>query len=453
MAAKPKRSPNHLSEMPVKHILVADDDPALRDLVREILEDAGYRVQTVADGLAATAALSHTHFDAVVSDIRMPGADGMQVLHAANRRSPRPPVILLTAFGTISGAVDAMRAGAFDYLTKPVESPAALRATVARAIAPPAVVATRPAEENDDVFVDPASRRLLEIARMVAVRDTTVLLLGESGVGKEVVARRIHDDSRRRNGPMIAFNCGAVPAELFEGQLFGHARGAFTGAHAARRGYFEEADGGTLLLDEVGELPLSAQVKLLRVLEERRITRLGEATDRPVDVRLIAATHRDLRAETQTGRFRPDLYYRLSVFPVEVPPLRARPGDIVPLAELFLRRAGSDRSSLSAGALQSLMRHTWPGNARELRNVIERGAILAGDGAIEARHLYLADAPRSKSDASGPAAASLKALEREAIIDALAASDGNRREAAAQLGIALRTLQYKLKEYGLTQRG
>jgi len=438
-------------------ILVADDDPALRELVAEILLDVGYSVHPVRDGKAAIAALSRERFDLIVSDVRMPEADGMAVVRAAQRRQPPTPVILLTAFGSIEGAVEAMRLGAFDYLTKPLSSPAELRELVARALAAsagePTAAATAAAEaaldEPEAVYVDPASRRLLDVMCRVAARDTTVLLLGESGVGKEVAAREIHRRSQRASGPFVAVNCGAIPRDLFESQAFGHMKGSFTGATQDHKGFFEQASGGTLLLDEVGELPAQAQVKLLRVLEGRRITRVGEGRERPVDVRVIAATHRHLQELVESGEFRQDLYYRLSVFPLDIPALRERPRDIVPLARMSLARMGEGHRALSPEVERALEAYDWPGNVRELRNVIERALIMAGPDPIEPHHVNLRPAAGPRDE---DRALDLKDLERQAILDALDAEGGNRRLAADRLGIALRTLQYKLKSYGMTSK-
>ncbi len=438
--------------VPSKTILLADDDPSLLALLETILTDAGYRVVPVADGKAAMAALSRGGVDLVLSDIRMPHADGMAVLRAAARRQPAPPVILLTAFGTIEGAVDAMRGGAFDYMTKPLESPAALRTLVARALAD-TPGSEEPTAPMTGIFVDPASKQLLRLVELVAGRDTTVLILGESGVGKEVVARLVHDRSQRRSGAFVALNCAAIPTGLAESQLFGHKRGAFTGAEADHPGAFVQADGGTLFLDEVGELSGADQARLLRVLQERTLRPVGAVEDVTVDVRVIAATHRNLRADMDAGRFRRDLYYRLSVFPVPVPPLRERPADIAPLAEASAREAGHGHP-LSGAVIAALQAHAWPGNVRELRNAIERASILAGDGPILTTHFEeIAQTPaRRRRRPGNTGKASLKDLERKAIAAALDAAGGNRKEAAKALGIALRTLQYKLKAYGLTRR-
>lgn len=426
-------------------ILIAEDDPGLRALLSEILQSAGHVVHAVADGLAALAALDTA--DLVLTDLQMPGADGMTVLRAATARAAPPPVIMLTAFGSVQTAVNAMRAGAYDFMTKPLQDPDALREVVRQALAAKPSPTTRP-DDSAIVQADPATASLFNTLRLVAARDTTVLLTGESGVGKEVAARYVHDQSPRRDGPFIAVNCGAIPIELFESQLFGHVRGAFTGAHAHRAGLFEEANGGTLLLDEVGELTQDAQVKLLRVLEARRFTPVGESRSRAANVRIIAATLRDLEADMRGGRFRQDLYYRLSVFPICVPALRARPGDILPLAQAALQGLG-ERTTIGIAAARALTAYDWPGNARELRNVMERAAILANGRPIDVEHLGLSTTTPAPQ-ASAPGADTLKDMERTAIVEALAAEGGNRRRAAKRLGVALRTLQYKLKRYELS---
>ncbi|MFN3198769.1 MAG: sigma-54-dependent transcriptional regulator [Bradymonadia bacterium] len=478
-------------------VLIADDDPTLRELLAEIMADDGYETHTVSDGDQAIAALVERRPDLVLTDLRMPGVDGLRVVDAARRCDPPVPVIVLTAYGSVPKAVEAMRRGAFDFVTKPIESPRALRDLAARALAtaqvdgastqtaPPTAPTQRSGSAREmhertaasgPIFHDPASRQLLTLIRKVAARDTTILLSGESGAGKEVVARQIHDHSPRHGGPFVALNCGAIPDSLFESQLFGHVKGAFTGAHADRSGVFEDADGGTLLLDEVADLSAQAQVKLLRALELRRITRVGESVERAVDVRLVAASHKDLKTEVQSGRFREDLYYRLSVFPLEVPPLRSRPGDIEPLAEGFLRQLDEGDRGITEAARAVMLSYGWPGNVRQLRNVMERAVILAGDGPIGPEHLGLegvavtalsgktgtseagtseaaiSSTSAPKGEEEGAEGASLKDMERQAILDALEAHDGNRRKAADALGIALRTLQYKLKSYGMTKK-
>lgn len=432
-------------------VLVAEDDPALRDLVSEILARE-HRVIAVPDGLRAKQALAELPIDAVVSDIRMPGADGLAVLAAARASRSSPPVILLTAYGSITQAVEAMRMGAFDYLTKPLDSPELLRGAITRALrereAPAAASPTAP------IFADPASQLLRELIDKVAHTNATVLLQGETGVGKEIVAREIHARSSRAQGPFVAINCGAIPAQLTESYFFGHARGAFTGAERDRIGVFEAAAGGTLFLDEIGELAPTEQAVLLRVLEERSFRRIGEVRVRTIDLRLIAATHRDLSLDIAARHFRDDLYYRLAEFPLHVAPLRERPGDILPLAHAFLHAAGSELACLSEGARQRLLAHEWPGNARELRNVVLRASILAGGRTIDEGQLGLGRAALlapNKPSASVDAP-TLQDIERQAIIEALEATGGNRRATAERLGISLRGLQYKLKAYSLTRR-
>ena len=430
-------------------ILIAEDDASLRRVLEDILTGAGYDVTTAEDGLAAMARLSEP-FAAIVTDLRMPRADGIEVLRFARGRWPTTPVILLTAFGTIDGAVQAMRLGAFDYLAKPLPDPEALRAVVRRALSagpvrqgPPLVVA------------DPAMQAIVAVAERAAREQITVLLLGESGVGKEVIARLVHDRSARAHGPFVALNCAAMPEALLESELFGHERGAFTGAVARREGRFLQAHGGTLFLDEIGETSAAMQAKLLRVLQEKKLTRVGGHETLDVDARVVAATNRRLLEDVRAGLFREDLYYRLAAFPIEIPPLRRRPADILALARHFLHllTRGPDRTLpiLSEGAQQALQRHDWPGNVRELQNAIERALVLSGGETIT-EEMLLPSRAGSAPSPTPPVAApqTLRALEREAILAALEAEAGNRKRTAERLGIALRTLQYKLKEYGLS---
>jgi two-component system response regulator AtoC len=436
-------------------VLIAEDDAALRDLLGEILT-RDHHVIAAADGVLAKRLLVEQPVDVVVSDIRMPGADGIALLAAARATSRPPPVILLTAYGSIAQAVEAMRLGAFDYLTKPLESPDVLRGAVARALRD-GNLGARSTATAPPVFVDPSSLALLELVDKVAGREATVLLQGETGVGKEVIAREIHARSRRAAGPFVAINCGAIPEQLAESYFFGHARGSFTGAEKDRIGLFEAAEGGTLFLDEIGELDSPEQAALLRVLEERRFRRVGEVRDRPVDVRVIAATHRDLDAGTTDRHFREDLYYRLAEFPIRIAPLRERPGDILPLALAFLATSGCGGVTISESAQARLLTHPWPGNARELRNVVLRASILAPGEVIDEHQLGLAKALASRRvdvepRAHGPSAATLQDIERRAIEEALEATGGNRRATAERLGISLRGLQYKLKAGQLTRR-
>jgi two-component system, NtrC family, response regulator AtoC len=432
-----------------RRILIAEDDPSMQQLLRRILSEEGYEVVAVDDGMAAMARLEQP-FDLLLTDMRMPGADGIQLLQFSRRRWPHTPVIVLTAFGTIPSAVDAMRLGAFDYLGKPLPDPQTLRDVVHRAL-----LSDGPhgAAEADLVVVDPAMKHVVETAHRVAGRDTTVLLLGESGTGKEVIARLIHESSARAPWPFVAVNCAALTESLLESELFGHEKGAFTGALARHEGKFEQADRGTLLLDEVGEMSAALQAKLLRVLQERTFERVGGERAITVDVRLIAATNRDLQEAVHRGAFREDLYYRLAVFPIEIPPLRRRRADIIPLAEHFLHllTRGPSRTApaLTEGAREALSAYSWLGNVRELQNVIERSLILSGGEPITEEILGLPSGP-STAVAGSDQIETLKEMEKRAIHAALAAESGNRRRAAKRLGIALRTLQYKIKEYGLS---
>ena len=428
-----------------KRVLVAEDDAAMRQLFGRILTEEGLTVVEARDGLAAIARLGE-RFDVVLTDLKMPGADGLEVLRHVQNRWPQTPVIVITAFGSIPGAVDAMRLGAFDYLSKPLPAPQSLRDAIQRAL-----VSGAPRGKTSLIAEDPTSKALLATVDRVAPRDTTVLLLGESGVGKEVVARHIHEQSPRAEGPFVAVNCAAITETLLESELFGHEKGAFSGAAVQHQGRFEQADGGTLLLDEVGETSPALQAKLLRVLQERTFERVGGEEPIKVDVRIVAATNRDLQRAVEERTFREDLYYRLAVFPISVPALRDRPGDILPLAEHFVQllSRGPQRTApeIEEDAKAALLAHGWPGNVRELQNTIERALVLAGSGAITLETLGLR--PGALGSAAPTSHGTLKDLEKRAIRGALDAEEGNRRRAAKRLGIALRTLQYKIKEYGL----
>jgi two-component system response regulator FlrC len=392
----------------------------------------------------------------------MPGLDGLQLLERARASLPEMEVLVLTAHGTIETAVQAMKLGAFDYLTKPLSGPAELRLIVQRALERRrlrhrAEQSGAAAGSPDLIAVDPAMRAVVEQLDRVAGTAATVLLLGESGTGKEVAARALHRRGPRAEGPFVAVNCAAVSPQLIESEMFGHEKGAFTGATERRIGRFELADGGTLFLDEVAELPAELQAKLLRVLQERSFERLGGNRTITVDVRLVAATNRELEREMREGRFREDLYHRLAVFPIRLPPLRERTADIVPLARHVLERLAAELGrptlTLSPVAEQRLLEHDWPGNVRELGNALERAAILARSDRVEGEHLRLEPAVGgSASTAPGGEEAlhgTLKDLEREAIRRALEATGHHRKRAAERLGIGLRTLYDKIKAYGL----
>lgn len=421
-------------------VLVVDDEPSFRALLRDILEGAGHGVTEARDGAEALAFLERSAFDVVLTDRRMPKVDGLELVRRLRARPAAPPVVVLTAHGSIPEAVEAVRLGAADYIAKPLPSPGALVDLVASLL---------PAEEEGEELVtaDPATRALLDLVDRVAPRDVAVLVTGESGTGKELIARRLHARSARAKGPFVAVNAAAFPETLAESELFGAEKGAFTGADQARAGRFEEASGGTLFLDEVGELPAALQAKLLRVLEERVVRRLGGSKDLPVDVRLVAATNRDLGGEAETGAFRRDLYFRLAVVVVDLPPLRERPGDVALVAHHFAERLAARHRvpvpRLTPEALEALAAHPWPGNVRELRNVLERAVVVRGGEPIRAEDLALA----VTAPASGPLDRAHR--EREALLEALRRTGGKREEAARILGISVRTLYYRLKLWGI----
>ena len=447
-------------------ILVADDEQGLREFVAEALEDDGHSVETAADGQQAAQRLSRESFDLLITDLRMPKMDGLALLQYARVEQPEMEVILLTAHGSVESAVEAMKLGAFDYLEKPISSPRELRLLASRALERRTLLAARDRAARDVEplpplsYGDPAMTPVVEAVRKVAPTNASVLLVGESGTGKEVAARTIHEWSARAEGPFVAVNCAALPETLLESELFGHEKGAFTGATASRRGRIELADGGTFFLDEIGEMKPEVQAKLLRVIQERRFERLGGSRTIEADVRWIAATNRDPGELRASGALREDLYHRLAVFPIHLPPLRARPADLLPLAEMLLRRIapqlGRARLDLDDDAKRVVQQRVWPGNVRELANALERAAILATGPRIRAGDLASPNGSASARPAAAGAAPvsaprPLADLERDAIQAALAASGGNRREAAEQLGIGLRTLYDKLKKYRLEE--
>ncbi len=436
-------------------VLVADDEEGIRDFLAEALEDDGHAVVTVADGLQAAARLRSDGFDLMITDLRMPGMDGIALVRAARGEQPEMEIIVLTAHASVDTAVEAMKLGAFDYLQKPIGSPGQLRVLAARALERRALVALKDRSARDAppvpplTYGDPAMTPVVAALEKVARTQATVLLLGESGTGKEVAARAVHSWSPRSQGPFVALNCAAVADGLLESELFGHEKGAFTGATALRRGRVELAEGGTLFLDEIAELKVELQAKLLRVLQERLFERVGGSRTLHADVRWIAATNRDLDQRIASGRFREDLYHRLAVFPVRLPPLRERRSDIAPLAEALLGRIAREigRPGLRIGSdvNEALAGADWPGNVRELANALERAAILANGTELAMADLVLPS--RSLAPAGPPE--SLSDVERETIARVLAETGGNRKKAATRLGIGLRTLYDKLKRYGL----
>jgi len=452
-------------------VLVADDKENMLKLFAKILAD-GYEVETASDGARALGLVATREYDVVVTDIRMPGADGFELLAAVKARAPGTEVVMMTGYATVSDAVRAMKSGAFDYLEKPFDPDAAL-AVVARAAehkrgADAARLEAGPGEErafHNLVGRSASMRAVYRLLEKAAQVDATVLLLGETGTGKELAARAIHYHSARRERRFVPVNCGALPSELIESELFGHARGAFTGAAVAKRGLFEEAAGGTVFLDEVGELPLPAQVKLNRVLQEREIRRVGDNAAIPVDVRVVAATHRDLREEVKAGRFREDLFYRLNVFAIVLAPLRERPEDVPLLAAHFLEKhARALRRTIHAFAPEALRRlaaHGWPGNVRELENTVERAVAVAAADVVQVEDLPPEVALSSAGAPAVPGGALAALPYRDALAEArdrisreyLAAImkefGGNVTRAAERAGMERESLHRLLRRYGL----
>ena len=459
------------------HILLVDDDDGLREITGLQLEAAGYRVSVYGGGADAIAAFEKDGADVVLTDLKMPDVDGMRVLRSIRRLDATVPVIMLTAFGSVDTAVAAMQAGAHDYVTKPVARDALLlkvrRAAEHRRVLRENVSLRSQVQARGTrpiLIASQAMERLMGQVRRVADADLPVLIHGESGTGKELVARELHRQSARASGPFIALNCAAIPRELIEAELFGHVRGAFTGANRSREGRFRAASGGTLLLDEVGDLPTELQPKLLRVLQERMVEPIGSERSVPVDVRILAATHRDLRTLVQEGTFREDLYYRLAVLPLRVPPLRERREAIVPLFELFLTaqaRASGRDLSLSPEAAAELSGRSWPGNVRELENMARRVALLA-PGPVIARD----DIPAALGGTTSPAgtasrrlevdlgvepweiqlprgALPLPELEQRLVEEAIRIHAGNKSAAARFLGIPRHVLLYRIEKYGI----
>jgi two-component system, response regulator FlrC len=432
--------------MQVLPILIVEDDGDLREALCDTLRLAGYQVIGVSDGPAALDVLGQQRVGLVVSDVQMQPMDGHTLLRQIKAHHPYAPVLLMTAYGMIERAVQAMRDGACNYLVKPFE-PDKLLAEVARFMLP-----AFSDETAEMVAVDPCSIDLLALVQRVAATDATLLLTGESGTGKEVLARFIHRHSTRADKPFVAVNCAAIPENLLEATMFGYEKGAFTGAAQSHPGKFEQAQGGTLLLDEISEMPLPLQAKMLRVLQEREVERVGGQKSIPLDVRVIATSNRDMAQQVQRGLFREDLYYRLNVFPLTIPPLRERPQDIVPLARHFISslgaRFGRQGLSLAAAAEHQLTRYLWPGNIRELENVIQRALILAPGEAIDVAHLHLPlPEPGTAVPVAAEAAFDMKSMERAHIMEALAAVQGSRKLAAQRLGMSERTLRYKLQQY------
>ena len=440
-----------------KSILIVDDDELIRSFLHTILKEEGYRVDEAKNGREGLAKVIAGDYALVITDLKMPALSGLELLQEGRKQKPEARWIVITAFGSIENAVEAMKAGADDYLTKPFHDPGDLRRVIQR------VLREAQAEQTisflseelgkqfpplEMIFLGEKMQQVHRLVKEVAPTPTSVLISGASGTGKELVARVVHQFSPRKEKPFVAVHCAALAETLLESELFGHERGAFTGAVNPRKGRFELADGGTIFLDEIGDLPPAVQVKLLRVLQEREFERVGGTKTLSVDVRVISATNKDLKTEVDSRRFREDLFYRLNVFPIPLPPLAERPEAILPLAEYFANKFavsfGKRFSGFTPLAQAALKGYGWPGNIRELQNVIERAAILSS-GEVDAHHLNLEFAENDPPPAEGL----LRNLEQETIQKVLSEVGGNRKRAAQILGISLRTLQYRIKEYGL----
>jgi DNA-binding NtrC family response regulator len=448
------------AERPAR-LLIVDDELHVRESLMHWFLQEGYEVTSASGAKEALAELGREPFDVVLSDIRMPGIDGLELQRRIREVNQRVKTILITAYASVPTAVQALKDGAFDYVTKPFD-PGELSRVVEKA-----VFAARLEQENlrlrerlsdaQPEFVagrSPAMQKLLGLVDAVAPTDTSVLIRGESGTGKELIARLIHTRSPRCFGPLVAVNCGALPEGVLESELFGHEKGAFTGAVARRKGKLELADGGTLFLDEIGELSAKVQVELLRALEQRRITRVGGSEEIATDFRVVCATHRDLEEAVRQSSFREDLFYRVHVFVIEIPPLRERTEDILPLAEHFLARfaaaMGRKVTGFSPAARQALLEAPWPGNVRELANAVERALVVCRDGEIRPEHLPIAPEPAA-GDAAGPVELPLKEVERRHIQRVLEAHGHNVRQCAQILGIDRVTLYNKMRRYGLSR--
>ena len=453
--------------MPVKsRILIIDDDESFRSVLQYNLQKAGYEVTSSPDGLRGLKLLEKESFDVVVTDIKMPGMDGLEILRRVKSDYPQILVIMITAFGSITMAVEAMREGAYDYITKPLNREALL-ATLEKALHYQSLKEEnlRLKQELGERFQvgriigdSAATKALIEQIERIAATAATVLITGETGTGKDLAARAIHYNSRRRDGPLVEVNCAAIPRDLLESELFGHVKGSFTGAIRDRKGKFHAADGGTLFLDEIGSMEVSLQAKLLRVIEDQQVTRVGEEKPSQVDLRILAATNTDLQAATAAGRFREDLYYRLNVVPLPIRPLRERRQDIPPLAEHFVRLGAPGREvRIHPEVMAALQSYHWPGNVRELKNVIERMLIFRSGDTLSLHSLppeIVPDAESRKLPEQGhvrlpPEGVALEELEREIVVRALEMNGWNQAQTAKFLRVPRHILLYRLEKYGI----
>ena len=442
-------------------ILIVDDEEQTREVFAELLQRWGYEVGQTADGHGALKMAAESHPDVIISDLVMPKLDGLALVRALREEQPDTPVVIITGKGTIDAAVEAVREGVFDFVEKPLD-PARLKVILQRALEKKEtlhemqVLRRRIGQMDAGVGMvgnSPPMRRAMELVEKVAPSKASVVITGQSGTGKEMVARAIHQLSPRRDKPFIAINCSAIPASLMESEMFGHERGAFTGADQRRLGCWELADGGTLFLDEVGEIPIDLQAKFLRVLEEERLRRLGGKSEITVDVRVVSATNKDLKEEIKAGRFREDLFFRLNVFHVNLAPLKERRDDIPLLVQHFIdkfgREGGKKPLGVSNQAMKLLTEYGWPGNIRELRNTLERAVILCGNGMIEAEHLpsELAAGGGESAYLKLPYGLPLREIEKEYILSTLTRLQGNKARTAQALGISEKTLYNKLYRY------
>jgi len=446
-------------------ILVVDDEASARSGLEKLLKQSGYDVATAADGAIALEVAAERAPDVVVTDLKMPNMDGMTLLAKLREQDDELPVIVTTAFGDVNSAVDAMRKGAADFITKPIDfdvlSLAIDRALERRAIRVESENLKRQIRERDGeglqglLGTSAVMQKVYRVARQVAGSKATVLITGESGTGKGELAKAVHALSPRSSAPFVSLHCAAIPETLLEAELFGHEKGAFTGADKKRVGRFEQAIGGTLFLDEVGDIPPLMQVKLLRVLQEKTIERIGSGQSVAVDVRVLAATNKDLAAEVREGRFREDLYYRLNVVAIEMPPLRLRGGDTLVLAEHFLQKFARENhkplDGFTDAARTKLLGHRWPGNVRELENAIERAVVMSEGPRLDAEDLPF-DAAQPVLGPLRIPGSTMAEIERHAILATLEATEGSTARAAEILDISVRTIQYRLSEYGMTSK-
>lgn len=457
----------HLGNMVKANLLVVEDEQGYSDYLEHYFRERGYVVATAATGLAATDACSKQEFDLILLDLRLPDADGIDVLKRLKQLNRETPVIMMTAFGFVQTAVQAIKSGAHDYMTKEEMSPDLLDLTVTSALEQRHLKMENSrlrgeltqAHALDNVIGKaPVFREITQKISRIAPFGSTVLITGESGTGKEVIARLIHQHSKSRSHPFVTVNCGAIPETLLESELFGYARGAFSGAVRSKKGLFEEAHGGTLLLDEIGEMPLSLQVKLLRILQEGKLRRLGDTAEISVDVRIIAATSRNLAQAVKDGSFREDLFYRLNIIPIVMPPLRDRREDIPLLVHYFLRKYAPQQTfDVVEDAMQALMDYSWPGNVRELQNIIERAVVMSDGGKLTIDSLphelrrehesFQVQIPEEQLSIKRTLSELVPRIEQELIARALKKTNNNRTRAARLLEISHRSLLYKLKEY------